>query len=318
MLPALLVEAFAEGPCQGNGAAVVCLDRPLADGQLQNLARSFNQSETAFLLRDGEAWRLRWFTPSCEVPLCGHATLAACLALGHWGLLRAGEAMHFQTRSGALTVHLQTSDDLAASIELPSAPLEPLPCPNQLRSLLERHLGEQPLEFWRSALGYAVVLISRQGRLAAMPCLAADLQESERSGLVVMQAVGDDVGECMGESVGEGLGADHQVLGFAADYQLRFFAPGLGIDEDPVTGSAHALVAPYWLQRLGAKQVVGWQCSPRPGGMLCQPAAEGRTRLIGKGHVLWDGRVDIHHPLDGLHNPAVATEVSALQAWRSL
>ena len=310
MLPALLVEAFAEGPCQGNGAAVVRLDGPLADGQLQNLARSFNQSETAFLWRDGEAWRLRWFTPSCEVPLCGHATLAACLALGHWGLLRAGEAMHFQTRSGALAVQLQPSDGLAASIELPSAPLEPLPCPSQLCSLLERHLGEQPQGFWRSSLGYAVVLISSQCPLASMPSLAGDLQESERAGLVVMQAVGDQVG------------AERQVLGSPADYQLRFFAPGLGIDEDPVTGSAHALVAPYWLQGLGANQVVGWQCSPRPGGMVCQPVADGRIRLIGKGHVLWDGQVDIQVDIQArpecVVSASATTEVSALKTWRSL
>jgi len=82
-LPALLVEAFAAGPCSGNGAAVVLLDQPLGDGWLQGIARSLNQSETAFLLQQQGQWCLRWFTPTCEVPLCGHGTLAALLALGH-------------------------------------------------------------------------------------------------------------------------------------------------------------------------------------------------------------------------------------------
>ncbi|NCY02440.1 MAG: PhzF family phenazine biosynthesis protein [Planctomycetia bacterium] len=117
---------------------------------------------------------------------------------------------------------------------------------------------------------------------------------------------------------GDHVGAERQVLGFPADYQLRFFAPGLGIDEDPVTGSAHALVAPYWLQRLGAKQVVGWQCSPRPGGMVCQPAGDGRIRLIGTGHVLWDGQVDIQAQAECVVSASATTEVSALKTWRSL
>jgi predicted PhzF superfamily epimerase YddE/YHI9 len=81
------------------------------------------------------------------------------------------------------------------------------------------------------------------------------------------------------------------VNGLTPDYQLRFFAPGLGIDEDPVTGSAHALVAPYWLERTGRRQVVGWQPSPRPGGMVVRAASSGMIQLLGSGHLLWDGRL---------------------------
>jgi predicted PhzF superfamily epimerase YddE/YHI9 len=83
--------------------------------------------------------------------------------------------------------------------------------------------------------------------------------------------------------------ASPEVAGLRADYQLRFFAPGLGIDEDPVTGSAHALVAPHWMERLGRERVVGWQCSDRPGGMVCEAASSGMIRLTGSGHLLWEG-----------------------------
>ena len=295
-LPALLVEAFADGPCKGNGAVVVRLEQPLSDGTLQNLARSFNQSETAFLWWDGHGWRLRWFTPSCEVPLCGHATLAACLALGHWGLIRSGGELNFLTRSGPLAVQLQTHQTLAATIELPSPPLQIAPCPISLKALLERELGEAPLAFWRSSLGYAVALVGTHCALGAMALLADQLEESERSGLVVMQAIDPAVAK------------RQQVLGLGADYQLRFFAPGLGIAEDPVTGSAHALVAPYWLETLHTDQVVGWQCSDRPGGMVCQRAADGRIRLTGVGHVLWDGQI----------SPGTDTGHEGATAWRSL
>ena len=122
--PALLVEAFTAMPCGGNGAAVVLLEQPLAASAMQALARSLNQSETAFLHRHAGGWLLRWFTPTCEVPLCGHATLAATLALGHWGLLRPGETTTLLSRSGPLVVELQTRPG-TASIVLPSSPLIP-------------------------------------------------------------------------------------------------------------------------------------------------------------------------------------------------
>ncbi|MDP4706639.1 MAG: PhzF family phenazine biosynthesis isomerase, partial [Cyanobium sp. MAG_237] len=107
--PAVLVEAFADGPCCGNGAAVVHLDQPLGDVALQAIARSLNQSETAFLLQQQGRWTLRWFTPSCEVPLCGHATLAALLALGHWQQLAPRQGLELVTRSGPLAVALDAS-----------------------------------------------------------------------------------------------------------------------------------------------------------------------------------------------------------------
>lgn len=293
-LPALLVEAFAAGPCAGNGAAVVLLDRQLGDELLQSLARSLNQSETAFLTARQSGWGLRWFTPTCEVDLCGHATLAALLALGHWGLLSPGTSTSMHTRSGILPVVLGSGEALAAAqgaIELPCGQLESAICPPYLLELLHRQLGAEVGHFWRSSLGYAVALIGPEAPLAQAPdlaeALAAAMADQERQGLVLMQALG-----ATAPPPGPGVGVPG-IGGRDASYQLRFFAPGLGIKEDPVTGSAHGLVAPYWLELLGVNEVCGWQCSPRPGGMLLTQAAPGWMRLQGSGHVLWDGVLQI-------------------------
>jgi PhzF family phenazine biosynthesis protein len=277
--PALLVEAFTATPCGGNGAAVVLLEQPLAAAAMQALARSLNQSETAFLLPHSSGWLLRWFTPTCEVPLCGHATLAATLALGHWGLLQPGEATSLLSRSGPLAVQLHPQAG-AASITLPSGPLLSIGPSPELLAYLRDRLGAEPQACWDSALGYRVVLLSPEAPLPAAALPARSLPQEVWPGLVLMQRI---------EADGASLAPQPRVLGEACDYQLRFLAPGLGIDEDPVTGSAHALVAPWWQEQLSRSRVVGWQCSDRPGGMVCEAASSGMIRLSGAGHLLWDG-----------------------------
>jgi len=281
-IPAVLVEAFTARPCSGNGAAVVLLDRPATDAWMQGLARSLNQSETAFLLPRRGGWSLRWFTPRCEVPLCGHATLAALLALHHWRRLRASGQTTLWSRSGPLPVAFAGG---MGQLELPSAPLQACPLPASLARLLAERWCAEGLGFWRSSLGYSVVLLPESVPLASLPPLDAHLDASESGGLVLMQPVVTPVEQ------------DRWVDGRPADYQLRFFTPGLGIAEDPVTGSAHALVAPFWLEQLGRPWVVGWQCSPRPGGMVCEAASSGMIRLRGSGVLLWSG--DLHLEPEG-------------------
>ncbi|MEB3195331.1 MAG: PhzF family phenazine biosynthesis protein [Cyanobacteriota bacterium] len=282
---AALVEAFSDQPLGGNGAAVVLLEQAAPDSWMQGVARSLQQSETAFVLPlDGGHWGLRWFTPSQEVKLCGHATLAATLALGAWGVLPPGGAATFSTRSGALQVSLvrppgasTTREDRLAWIELPHLPLTPQQASQPLVRLLVDRLRHAPERFWHSPLGYQVALLPSTAPLSQLGGLGAELSGASRQGLVVMQPLGPGVAE------------PAQVAGRQADYQLRFFAPGLGIEEDPVTGSAHALVAPYWMEHLQRPQVVGWQCSDRPGGMVCEPGSSGMIRLTGAGHLLWEG-----------------------------
>jgi PhzF family phenazine biosynthesis protein len=219
---------------------------------------------------------LRWFTPTCEVPLCGHATLAALLALAHWRRVGPAERTWLHSRSGPLEVEVPLGRPGLGAIVLPSGDLQPEPPAEGLTDLLRNRLGCGPEGYWTSELGYRVVLLPKEAPLASMDCLAPDLEGPLRQGLVLMQGLDPAAG-------GPRIGAE------AADYQLRFFAPGLGIAEDPVTGSAHALVAPWWQKRLGRPLVRGWQCSDRPGGMVCEAASSAMIRITGSGHLLWDG-----------------------------
>jgi predicted PhzF superfamily epimerase YddE/YHI9 len=287
-LPAALVEAFSEAPLGGNGAAVIVLRQAASADWMQRVAGSLKQSETAFLLpRDG-VWALRWFTPCQEVPLCGHATLAALLALSHWRLLPPEGGTTFHTRGGPLAVRLWNPAKPAAlsgppsgQLELPRLPLVPLEPPGDLFDTLRERHHLRPEACWQSSLDYQVVLLPPSDPLATLRGVAGTLPESSRSGLVLMQALAPG-----------GKGGP-RVAGQEPDYQLRFFAPDMGLDEDPVTGSAHALVAPFWMERLQRPRVVGWQCSDRPGGMLCEPGSSGMIRLIGSGHLLWEGTLRV-------------------------
>jgi PhzF family phenazine biosynthesis protein len=272
--PALLVEAFTDQPLQGNGAAVVLLDQPATADWMQRLAGSFKQSETAFLHRDAAGpWRLRWFTPTCEVPLCGHATLAATIGLAHWGLLDPGQSLPLATRSGGLQVGLDRSKADVAHLVLPSSGLIPLEVPETLQTTL----GQTIERYWGSPLGYRAALLAAEAPLATMQNPSPQLQGADRMGLVLMQPL---------------AGTAPTLMGAPCDYQLRFFAPGLGIDEDPVTGSAHALVAPWWMEQLQRSQVRGWQASARRGGMLCESVGPGQVRLTGAAQLLWDGQIN--------------------------
>jgi PhzF family phenazine biosynthesis protein len=303
-LAAVLIEAFATGPGTGNGAAVVLLEQPQPGPWMQALAGSLRQSETAFLLPWAGTWLLRWFTPRCEVPLCGHATLAALLALGHWERLVPGHPVRFQTRSGMLPVELVSTHPRRGTMQLPGGGLRCAPVPVELQDLLHAHLGLVAEAFWTSALDYAVALLPAEAPLQSLGNLAPELPSALREGLVLMQAL---------PAAGP-LEQIPSLEGEPADYQLRFFAPGLGIDEDPVTGSAHALVAPYWMERLARGRVVGWQCSDRPGGMLCEGGSSGMIRLTGRGHLLWDGTLWAQ-PLNGPGRCAV--DSASIQAgWR--
>jgi len=303
-LAAVLIEAFANGPCAGNGAAVVLLEQPQPGPWMQAVAGSLRQSETAFLLPWDDTWLLRWFTPRCEVPLCGHATLAALLALGHWGRLAAGAPIRFQTRSGPLEVELEDTHPRRGRMQLPGGGLRCGPVPVPLQDLLHRHLGLAAESFWSSELGYAVALLPAEAPLPTLGNLAPELPPALRGGLVLMQGM---------PSPRQGETPPH-LDGEPADYQLRFYAPGLGIDEDPVTGSAHALVAPYWMERLGRSRVVGWQCSDRPGGMVCETGSSGMIRLTGCGHLLWDGTLRAQPPNGA--GACVGASASALSAWQ--
>ncbi|MFO7630486.1 MAG: PhzF family phenazine biosynthesis protein [Prochlorococcaceae cyanobacterium] len=187
-LPALLVEAFSELPLQGNGAGVVRLSQPADRAWMQAVASRLKQSETAFLLPWHGEWALRWFTPSCEVPLCGHGTLAALVALGHWGDLEPAQPLRLHSRSGPLLVERQAGVH-GGTLELPAGQLEPAQPSAALEQLLQSQLQLRAERAWNSSLGYWVVLLPASADLAGMNSIAAGLQGLERQGLYQDQSL---------------------------------------------------------------------------------------------------------------------------------
>src|SRR6266545_2916138 len=221
------IDAFTDFAFKGNPAAVCLLDgRDVDDAWMQNVAAEMNLSETAFLQRqDGEHdWSLRWFTPTIEVALCGHATLAAAHALLEEGLLPPGGTARFHTKSGALT-GTQTGDsielDFPAKVAKPSEPAE---------GLIEA-LGAHPMHVARNEFDYLVEMASEDDIRSLKPDHAMLRRVPVRGVIVTSRA---------------------STPGF--DFVSRFFAPGSGVDEDPVTGSAHCALAPFWAPRLGRQR----------------------------------------------------------------
>lgn len=248
------VDAFADRVFEGNPAAVVPLAAWPADAVMQAIAAENNLAETAFLAPEGEAYRLRWFTPAVEVPLCGHATLAAShVIFTHLG--HAAPEIHFETLSGRLTV--KREGDLLA-MDFPADPAKPMVEPEGLA----RTLGAKSLLTMKSK--FILALFARAADVAAldpdMALLKRLLVSLGGSGLICT-AAGDE--------------------GSGFDFVSRMFAPAHGIDEDPVTGSAHCTLVPYWAKKLGKSDLVARQISKRGGTLWCTDAGD-RVVMRGK------------------------------------
>ena len=234
------VDAFANRPFAGNQAAVMPLDGWLPDAVLQAIAEENNFAETAFVVADatGQAdWELRWFTPKCEIRLCGHATLAS----GHVLLGRdGGERVTFRTRqAGVLEVGRLTGGRY--ELALPAIATQPGEWPEAAALL-----GASAVEVWRSVDRYAVFLLGREDEVRAL-----------RPDFKALAALGDDQFICTAP-------------GAATDIVSRVFVPGAGVDEDSVTGSAHAVLTPFWASRLGRERFTAHQASERGGHLTCR------------------------------------------------
>ncbi|HEX7776695.1 MAG TPA: PhzF family phenazine biosynthesis protein [Parvibaculum sp.] len=247
------VDAFAERPFEGNPAAVVPLEAWPDEAVLQAVAAENNLAETAFFLPEGGAYRLRWFTPTVEVDLCGHATLASAHVLfTHLGF--AAPEIDFETRSGRLTV--KRDGDLIV-MDFPAAQAKPCPEPEGLAAAL----GAKPILTVKT--GNLMALFGSAAQVARLdpdfPSLKRILIALGGAGLICT-APGD------------------QGSGF--DFVSRFFAPAHGIDEDPVTGSAHCTLVPYWAKKLGKLDLTARQISKRGGTLLCSDAG---ARVVMRG-----------------------------------
>jgi PhzF family phenazine biosynthesis protein len=236
-IPIYQVNAFTLGPFSGNPAAVCPLEVWLDDDTMQSIAAENNLSETAFIVARDDGYDLRWFTPTVEVDLCGHATLAAgFVVLNH--LHPELSSVSFETVSGKLIV---TRDGERLSMDFPAR----MPAPAQISEALTDALGKAPSE----------VYISRD-------LLAVYDDESS------IRALSPDKTKLL--ALDDGFGVIVTAEGDTVDFVSRFFVPKGGIDEDPVTGSAHCTLVPFWAERLGYSKLIAHQVSARGGELLCE------------------------------------------------
>ncbi len=243
------VDAFTGEPFAGNPAAVCLLSAPADAAWMQRVAREMNVSETAFLVRrDSGEFDLRWFTPVIEVDLCGHATLASAHVLWDEGHLPPGEPAVFHTRSGRLSAKLRGG---WIEMDFPAEPAEPVPAPDGLTAAI----GAEPAYVGRNRFDY-LVEVDAPGTVQRLTPDYRRLGEIETRGFIVTAR------------------ADSNGI----DFVSRFFAPKTGIDEDPVTGSAHCCLGPYWKSRLGRDTFTARQVSERGG--LVKVAVRGQRVLL--------------------------------------
>jgi PhzF family phenazine biosynthesis protein len=245
------VDAFTAQPFAGNPAAVCVLAAPAPEAWMRHVAREMNLSETAFLLRQGEAFSLRWFTPTQEEELCGHATLASAHVLWEEGILGPTEAARFDTRSGRLTCRRAGA---WIEMDFPAEVVQPCPAPEGLAE----SLGVTPLWVGRNRLDILVEVATETEVRAAQPDFARLARIPTRGVILTARATSG-----------------------ARDFVSRFFAPHDGVNEDPVTGSAHCGLGPFWGERLGKRELVGNQVSER-GGVVRVALGEGRVLLSGQ------------------------------------
>ncbi len=257
-IPLYQVDAFAAEPFGGNPAAVCLLSAPRDDAWMLRVAREMNLSETAFVLAREDGFSLRWFTPAVEVDLCGHATLASAHVLWETGRLAPDAPARFHTRSGLLTAR-RAGDWI--EMDFPALPESPAEPPAGLADAL----GVRPCYVGRIGFAYLVEVDLEATVRALHPdfrALAAVCRPC-----VIVTARADTAG---------------------CDFVSRFFAPRIGIDEDPVTGSAHCCLGPFWAGRLGKSNLVGYQCSER-GGVVRVRAANERVVVAGRAITVFRG-----------------------------
>ncbi|MFM9446439.1 PhzF family phenazine biosynthesis protein [Streptomyces acidiscabies] len=263
-----IVDAFTDRPFSGNPAGVLLLDSYPDDDRLQNIALEVNHAETAFAHPtpdDPEAdWALRWFTPATEVAMCGHATLATAHVLhttgAHEGVVR------FRTLSGVLTA--TPAEDGSITLDFPTAPLTEVDLPDGVAEAL----GAQPLSAYDTGanVGDLVVELPDEKTVHALRPDHKALAAYSTRGIIATAR------------------AENPALGY--DFVSRCFFPNVGIDEDPVTGSAHTALAPFWSQRLGSPDLTGLQASPRAGRVRTSLRGN-RTLLTGRAVTVIEGEL---------------------------
>ncbi|MFL5692152.1 MAG: PhzF family phenazine biosynthesis protein [Ktedonobacteraceae bacterium] len=246
------VDAFTDKPFTGNPAGVCVLPEPRSERWMQDVAREMNLSETAFLLKQEDGFQLRWFTPAAEVELCGHATLASAHILWETEYLQPQEQARFHTRSGLLTA--ERLDGNWIELDFPSKPEQTTDAPPHLLEAL----GIQAQYVGVNVFDYLVEVDTEETLRNMQPDITLLAQVPVRGVIVTSRA---------------------STPGY--DFVSRFFAPRVGINEDPVTGSAHCCLTPYWSKRLGKNELLAYQASAR-GGVLRVRISSDRVKIGGQ------------------------------------
>ena len=259
-IPIFQVDAFTSEVFSGNPAAVCILDSWIDDSRLQSIASENNLSETAFLVRNNEGFDIRWFTPTTEVALCGHATLASAFVLFSFQKWSAND-IRFRTRKSGELIVTKRKDLL--EMDFPSRPVHQRTAPAGLTNALKA----SPVAIFDSAEDILVVLDSEKAVQEIQP----DFDALNRV-------------DCRGTIV--------TAKGTRCDFVSRFFAPQVGIPEDPVTGSAHCVLIPYWADALGKKNLHAFQISKRGGELFCVYAGE-RVKISGRAVLYLEGTIVI-------------------------
>jgi PhzF family phenazine biosynthesis protein len=258
--PIYLVDAFASKPYEGNPAGVCLLAEIMPEGWMQNVAMEMNQAETAFVKRRAdEDYDLRWFTPTDEVDLCGHATLASAHVLFETSAVPPDQAIRFHTRSGVLTAEIDGDRIL---LDFPSEDPVETPAPAELVNAL----AVKPLWSGRNRMDW-LLLLEDESSVRSVTPRTDELARIDARGVIVTAPGGP-----------------------GSDFTSRFFAPAVGVPEDAVTGSAHCALAPFWASRLGRPELVGYQASRR-GGWVGVHWKGSRTVLKGRAIITMIGEL---------------------------
>ena len=250
------VDAFTSTPYSGNPAAICVLEKPAEEQWMQVVASEMNLAETAYLSKEGDSYRLRWFTPTVEMDICGHATLASAHILWEQGYVPEGNAINFKTLSGDLTV-TQSDNENEIVMDFPADPESMVPLTEDLIVILRESLGATPIYVGKSQRDFLVEVESAEILRTMSPNMSILAEVPMRGYIVTAKS---DIPEY--------------------DFISRCFFPAVGIPEDQVTGSAHCCLALYWGGKLGKSEMLGFQASMR-GGKVRVKIVGDRVKLIG-------------------------------------
>jgi PhzF family phenazine biosynthesis protein len=251
------VDAFTDQPFKGNPAGVCILESEMPEEWMHNMAAEMNLSETAFIVRDGKAFKIRFFSPEAEIPLCGHATLSSAHIMYETGVVQKNQEITFLSNAGKLVIRYENG---WVTMNFPAYQVKPVEIPDGI----DRIIGITPAELHRTAHGWSFVLLQNEKEVKDLKPDFRAMRNSEFGDLIVT-APSDDP---------------------SFDFCVRCFAPALGIDEDPVTGSAHCALVPFWHIKTGRNEFVSHQVSRR-GGILKVTLKGDRVEISGQAKTIF-------------------------------